>query len=478
MIRRSLTFRLVFWYCSLLLVLGAGFSVYTVMGFTRYADATTRRTLAGRAEEVWRLAEPHLGDRAALAAAIESRFEPEDQSRFIRLSVGGVVLYASGPPAEADFDPGQIPPPRPGVAGRMIHEAGANVVAQDFALPDGTVAIVESGRPDAILREMRRGLETSLIVALPLLLGIAGAGGWMLVRQALAPVSNMVVAAEALSFNSPEKRLPLRGTLEPIGLLGQSLNRMLDRLESAYQHVSQFSADTAHELRTPLTIIQGELELIQAAAELPEHFRAALAAVLQETTRLGRIVESLITLSRMGSFWGKQVHLPVDLRAVTAETVEQMHLLAEDKDVVLECAAGDAVTIMADRNRLKQVLVNLIDNAVKFTQPGGRITVSLTSSATTATLIVADTGIGISAEHHARIFDRSYRIGGGGGGGELGAGLGLAIAKSICAAHGGKIDVTSSPGHGATFRVELPRGLDGQSPRLRSSDAIRVAAGS
>lgn len=476
MIPRSLTFRLVFWYCSLLFVLGVGFSVYTVVGFTRYADASSHRTLAGRTQEIWRLAGPQLGDNAALAAAIERRFEPENQSRFIRLSVGGVVLYASGPPVEADFDPRRIPLPRPGGAGQMIDEAGAYVVAQDFTLPDGRVATVEAGRRDAVLRETRQGLETSLIVALPLLLGIAGASGWLLVRRALAPVSNMIVAAEALSFNSPEKRLPLLGTLEPIGLLGQSLNRMLDRLDSAYQHVSQFSADTAHELRTPLTIIQGELELIQAAADLPEHFRAALTAMLQETMRLGRIVESLITLSRMGSFWGKQAHLPVDLREITTETVEQMHLLAEDKDIVLECAAGDTVTIMADRNRLKQVLVNLIDNAVKFTPPGGRVTVSLTSSATTATLIVADNGIGISPEHHTAIFDRSYRIGGGGG--ELGAGLGLAIAKSICAAHGGRIELTSMPGHGATFRVELPRGLDGSSPAYRSSDVIRVATGS
>ena len=284
MIRRSLTFRLALWYCGLLLVLGAGFSVYTVVGFTRYADAASRRTLTGRAQEVWRLASPLLGDRDKLAAAIVRRFEPENQSRFIRVSVGGVVLYASGPPVEADFDPRGIPLPRPG-AGQMIHEAGADVVAQDFTLPDGTVAIVESGRPNAILRETRRGLETSLIVALPLLLGIAGVGGWMLVRRALAPVSNMIVAAEALSFNSPEKQLPLLGTLEPIGRLGQSLNRMLDRLESAYLHVSQFSADTAHELRTPLTIIQGELELLRAAADLPDHLGTALAAVLQETIR-------------------------------------------------------------------------------------------------------------------------------------------------------------------------------------------------
>ncbi len=460
MIRRSLTFRLAAWYCGVLLVLGAGFGVYTAVGFTRYVDATSRRTLAGRADEVWALARPLLGDRAPLAAAIRNRFEPEGQNRFIRLSLAGTVLYRSGPPVEGMFDPGRVPPPRPGATGRLIHEAGLDIVAEKFALSDGRVAIVESGHPDVVLRDARRGLETSLIIALPVFLTIAAAGGWMLVRRALAPVSQMIAAAEALSFNSPEKRLPLHGALEPIARLGQSLNRMLDRLDNAYQHVSQFSAETAHELRTPLTIIQGELELIQRAAELPDHLRAPLAAVLQETMDLAHIVESLITLSRMGSFWGKQAHLPVDLQELAAETVEQMRLLAEDKAVALDCAAAGAVVVMADRTRLKQVLVNLVDNAVKFTPPGGRVTVSLTSSAKTAAMIVADNGIGIAAEHHTRIFDRSYRVAGAS---DRGAGLGLAIAKSICAAHGGKIELTSVPGHGSSFRVELPRGPDGLS---------------
>ena len=458
MIRRSLALRLASWYCGVLLVLGAGFAAYTAIGFTRYVDATSCRTLMGRAEEIWNFARPLLGDRAALAASIRNRFEPEGQNHFIRISVDDAVLYRSGPPVQGTFDPGRIPLPRPRAAGRLIHEAGLYVVAEEFKLPDGRAAVVESGHPDAVLRDARRGLETSLMIALPVFLTIAATGGWVLVQHALGPVSQMIIAAEALSFNSPEKRLPLLGALEPIASLGQSLNRMLDQLDNAYQHVGQFSAEIAHELRTPLTIIHGELELIQRTAELPDYLRSSLGGVLQETAHLAHIVESLITLSRMGSFWGKQAHLPVDLRELIVETVEQMRLLAEDKAVALECEAADAVLVMADRTRLKQVLVNLVDNAVKFTPMGGRVTVSLSTSATTAAMIVADNGIGIASEHHARIFERSYRVGGANDGG---AGLGLAIAKSICVAHGGRIDLTSAPGYGTTFRVELPRGLDG-----------------
>jgi signal transduction histidine kinase len=465
MIARSLTFRLAAWYCGVLLVLGAAFAIYTAAGFTRYMHATSQRTLEGRAEEIWAFARPLLDDRAALAAAIRNRFEPEGQNRFIRISVDGTVVYRSGPPVEATFDPGQVPVPRTATAEGLKHEGGLYIIAKAFLLPDGRVAIVESGHPDRVLRDARRGMETLLIVALPMFLAVATLGGWVLARRALAPVSQMIAAAEALSFNSPDKRLPLAGALEPIASLGQSLNRMLDRLESAYQHVGQFSAEAAHELRTPLAIVRGELELIQRSAELPQQFRAAFAAVLQEAVRLAHIVESLSTLARMGSFWGKQAHLPVDLQELASETVEQMRLLAEDKAVTLRCTAGGAAMVMGDRNRLKQVLVNLVDNAVKFTPPGGRVTVSSASSATSAVVTVADSGIGIAAEHHPRIFERSYRVDNATC---PGAGLGLAIVKSICLAHGGVISLTSAPGAGSSFRVELPRGLEGRSSRRRS----------
>ncbi|MGB8841410.1 MAG: HAMP domain-containing sensor histidine kinase [Aliidongia sp.] len=399
-----------------------------------------------------------------MTTAIKQRFEPEGQNRFIRLTMDGTALYTSPPPVDGDFDPERIPLPAATVKAHAIHEGGADIFAQRFARPDGSIVVIESGHSDAQLQQARQGLKTTLVVALPIFLVIAAAGGWFLIHRTLSPNSKMIVAAVALSFNSPETRLPLDGTLEPITRLGQSLNRMLDRLANSYQHISRFSAETAHELRTPLTIARGELELVQTSADLPEHLHAALAAVLVETARLGDIVESLITLSRMDSIWGKQAHLPTDLCELAAETVEQMCLLAEDMGIALDRVVGASVTIMADRNRLKQVLVNLIDNAVKFTPPGGRIMVSVGASAgDTATIAVTDTGIGITPEHHTRIFDRFYRIST-----DQGAGLGLAIVKSICAAHGGTIEVRSDPGQGTCFSIVLPCGLDRQPPRPKA----------
>ena len=456
MIRHSLTARLVSWYSALLLFLGLGFAAYTTMEFSYFAKSTTRQTLQGRAAEVWNLARPLLDNRNRLAEVIGRRFQPEAQGRFIRIGVGNVTLYQSGNPLDAQFDPRLIQLPRAFKRGAVIHEAGLYLVASSFSLPDGTIAVIETGQPDVVLREARRALEASLMVTLPLLLALAAIGGWVLVRQTLSPVRAMIVAAEAMSFNSPEKRLPVLGALEPIGLLGQSLNRMLVRLDSAYQHVSRFSADTAHELRTPMTIMQGELELIQMDAELPRHLQVPLSGVLQETRRLGQIIGELSTLSELGSFRGKEAHLPTELFGLAIEVVEQMVLLAQEKGVLLENLALDRVTIMADRNRLKQVLVNLIDNAIKFTPCGGRVTVSVLANQTTAVLSVADTGVGIAPEHHERIFERSYRVMGMDR--IAGAGLGLAIAKSICTAHGGRITVASDPERGAVFRVELPRG--------------------
>jgi signal transduction histidine kinase len=273
-------------------------------------------------------------------------------------------------------------------------------------------------------------------------------------RRALNPVEAMINAAEAYTFNAPHNRLPLVGTEPRIEALGLALNRMLDRLDSAYAHVSRFSADAAHELRTPLTIVRGELELVVVQANLSSDVDRAISTALEEMTRLSGMVDSLINLSRMDSLWGKRTHSSIDLRALAAETIEQMNLLAEEKKISLEMPRGQPVIAAGDRDRLKQVLVNLLDNAIKYTPPGGRVAVDTGVEDDIGFLTVEDSGIGIDPDHHERIFDRFYRVSTDRG--ETGAGLGLAIVKSICQAHGGTVSLRSVPGIGSTFRIELP----------------------
>ena len=328
------------------------------------------------------------------------------------------------------------------------------IYSNNFRQPDGSVVTIDSGQSYRFARTVQRQLTTSLLIGLPVLLLLAAFAGYILMRRALVPVEVMINAAEAYSFNDPHSRLPLVGTEPRIEALGLALNRMLDRLDGAYSHVSRFSADAAHELRTPLTIIRGELELVMAQARASTDVEKAVSNALEEMTRLSGIVDSLITLSRMDSLWGKRAHSSVDLLALAAETIDQMNLMAVEKQIALERPSGSPVIVAGDRDRLKQVLVNLVDNAIKYTPTGGQVRVQVGVEADHAVLTVNDSGIGIPAQHQEKVFDRVYRVLPDRG--ESGAGLGLAIVKSIVHAHGGNVALRSSAGIGSVFRIELP----------------------
>jgi len=450
---RSVTSRLVFFYCLLLVLLGGAFLLFTAVSFQRYTRATITDNLAARAQAIWGTSQGLLDQPDHLKQLIESRFAPESQDRFIRIRVGDNMIYRSGDPVEHDFAAANVPllahaAPDASLVGDLL------IYTQTFRQEDGTPVIVDSGQSYAFARTMQARLAESLFIGLPILLLLAAAAGYGLMRRALTPVEVMINAAEAYSFNNPHSRLPLVGTEPRIEALGLALNRMLDRLDGAYVHVSRFSADAAHELRTPLTIIRGELELAMAEPRTPKDLDKAISNALEEMTRLSGIVDSLITLSRMESLWGKRAHSGVDLLALAIETIDQMSLLAVEKQIGLERPAGEPVVVAGDRDRLKQVLVNLLDNAIKYTPPGGQVRVKAGVENDAAFLVVEDTGIGIAPDHQDRVFDRFYRVSPDRG--ESGAGLGLAIVKSIIHAHGGTVTLHSVSGWGSSFRIDLP----------------------
>jgi len=372
--------------------------------------------------------------------------------RFIRIRAGERIFYQSGIPESRDFSPAQLPLTEPGP---LAHRIGnALVFSGGFRDARGRIVVVETGQSDQFARTVQTRLATSLIIGLPVLLIAAALAGYFLMRQALTPVEVMINAAENYTFNNPHNRLPLVGAEPRIEALGLALNRMLDRLDGAYSHVSRFSADAAHELRTPLTIIRGELELVASNARKPSDVDQAIANALEEMTRLSSIVDSLITLSRMESLWGKRTHSPVDLMELATETIDQMNLMAVEKDITLTRPIGPSVMVAGDRERLKQVLVNLIDNAFKYTQRGGRVSVEVGTRDDNGFVSVEDTGIGIDPRHHEKVFERFYRVTPDRG--EQGAGLGLAIVRSICHAHGGTISLRSVREFGSSFRMEIP----------------------
>jgi heavy metal sensor kinase len=450
---RSVTSRLVIFYCLLLVLLGAAFLLFTVLSFQHYTRQTVTENLAARTQEIWNTAQGLLDRPDRLADIMERRFAPELQDRFIAIRSGKKLIYRSRDPAERDFSAGAIP--------LLSHaRAGTNLVGdlllytRNFQQADGSWVTIDSGQSYQFAQTVENRLATSLFIGLPVLLLLAAVAGYSLMRRALTPVEVMINAAETYSFNNPHNRLPLVGTEPRIEALGLALNRMLDRLDGAYSHVNRFSADAAHELRTPLTIIRGELELAMAQARTSTDIDKAISNALDEMTRLSGIVDSLTTLSRMDSLWGKRTHASIDLLALATETIDQMNLLAVEKRISLEKPSGPPVTVAGDRDRLKQVLVNLVDNAIKYTLPGGQVRVEAGVAGDNAFISVEDTGIGIPSDHWDRVFDRFYRVSPDRG--ENGAGLGLAIVKSIVHAHGGTVTLQSSPKAGSCFRVELP----------------------
>jgi len=273
----------------------------------------------------------------------------------------------------------------------------------------------------------------------------------------LRPVEEIRQKAAQITSRNLSERLPVVHTGDELERLATDLNRMIARLEESFQQINRFSADASHELRTPLTVLQGELEAIaQKGHNLPEDVRDTIGSALEETQRLAKIVENLLAISRLEAGEARVQPVRLDFAELARTTADQMKLLAEEKRISLTSDGSEPVEVEADPSRLKQVVVNLLDNAIKYTPEGGNVSISVTRRDHRAILEVADTGLGISANDLPHIFDRFYRADKARSRQMGGTGLGLSIVRSICQAHGGQVTVNSAEGRGSRFRVELP----------------------
>jgi heavy metal sensor kinase len=321
---------------------------------------------------------------------------------------------------------------------------------------DGTRYRVEVGASGASVDASLTDMMLMLAVGLPLAVGVAIAGGFLLVHRALDPVARIARKAEQVTQHNLSERLPVVRSGDEIERLSVALNHMISRLEEAIHGSKQFVADASHELRTPLTVMRGELESLAQDADLAGETRERLGSVLEEVERLAEIVEGLFALSRLDAGESPGEWVRFDLAELAATTAEQMSLLAEDKEVSVVCDSSPGVTVAGDRARLKQVVVNLLDNAIKYTPRGGRVALRVTREDGYAVLEVSDTGVGIPAEALPHVFKRFFRVDRARSRDQGGAGLGLAIVKSICSAHGAEVEVRSRPGEGSSFRIRQP----------------------
>jgi heavy metal sensor kinase len=285
-------------------------------------------------------------------------------------------------------------------------------------------------------------------------------GRW-LAAQALRPIDTITRTALAISrADDLDKRIPQVGPQDEVGRLAATFNLMLDRLEKLFRAQQRFIADISHELRSPLTTIRGNVDLLRRMNCVDE---PSLDAIQAESERMARLVGDLLLLAQADA--GQPIRRErVELDTVMLEVFRQVHPLAEG--VELAIGEEDQATILGDPDRLKQLLLNLVDNAIKYTPKGGKVTLGLRRAKGWAVLSVTDTGVGIPEKDLPHIFERFYRVDKARSRAAGGTGLGLPIVQWIVLAHGGRIEAQSEPGKGTTFTVWLPR-LDSQYNQLR-----------
>jgi len=305
--------------------------------------------------------------------------------------------------------------------------------------------------------EMLGEIQATFAWLIPLAIFLAAAGGYFLARKSLEPVAAMSTQASRIGAANLRDRLSIRDTDDELGQLAQSFNLLLDRLERSFEQQRRFMADASHELRTPVAILRGEAEVALSQPRRAEEYRESLAILLQEARRLAHIVEDLFTLTRADA--GQYTIAPSNfyLEELVNDCLHSIRALALAKKITLAVEPIEECPILADEGLLRRMLLNLLDNAIKYTPEEGRITVTCRRQGDEYALSVSDTGTGIPGELQARIFERFFRADKARSRTDQnrGAGLGLAIARWVAEAHHGRLELSHSDSQGSVFTVFL-----------------------
>lgn len=359
-------------------------------------------------------------------------------------------------PGLADED---LPPAPSGPDGRPAHDGEfpgtgrQRVMARRVSLGEREAVMLLLAPLEPVDRELAH-VRSVLLLAGPFALLLSAAFAYFLARKALAPVDRLRREADAVTAERLDRRLPVFNPGDELGRLTRTINAMIERLERSFAEVRRFTADASHELRTPLTVLRSEVEVALGKEMSPAGHRELLGDILEELGRMGRLTDQLLALSRRDAGVEHLEPAPLDLYALAAGVADALRPLAEAKGVQLRIEGQGPAEVHGDEARLRQVFINLLDNAIKYTPEGGAVAVRV--GPRPGVVAVEDTGIGIPAEHLGRVFDRFYRVDRARGRAEGGTGLGLSIARSIVQAHGGRIEIASTAGEGTICTVTLP----------------------
>jgi heavy metal sensor kinase len=327
--------------------------------------------------------------------------------------------------------------------------------AAPFNLDSRTRIAIIVGRLTREISEMLSIFRVVIIYSAVAVLLLAGVGGMFLANRALEPFDHISDIAREIGEGDLSRRIDIQSEDE-MGRLAGTLNGMIARLEESFQKQRQFAADASHELRTPLAIIQAESSLALDKKRSQAEYRRSLELVSQEVAYMSEIIGKLLLLARNDAGSESLNFQEVNVRDLLTELSSDVEALAQEKAVTFNLGPMDNLTVKGDRLKLRQLFLNILDNALRYTPGGGTVSGSLVRKNGNAYVSVSDTGMGIPAEDLPFIFDRFYRVDKARSRSDGGLGLGLAIANSIAKLHGGKIEVESQVGKGSTFHIILP----------------------
>jgi heavy metal sensor kinase len=472
--------RLTLWYTCVLALVLIVFAFVTYTYLARAARERTDHSLADTANSLAAGFATEANDEGLsgedAAAEVTREFQFDDRQALV-FDESGRVVASSAPPSGAGRERASpsittLSQSLSGLLGSAARSGRAYATLRGWDGGIRAVAVTARGREQIYtvviarsLRDQEEELEQArraFYVAVPLALLVAGAGGYLLARKSLAPVIEMGDRAARIGASNLNERLPVPDARSEMGRLARIFNDLLARLDLSFEQQRRFMADASHELRTPVAIVCGESEVaLSQTVRSEEEYRESLSILHDEGRRLTRIVEDLFTLARADA--GQYRFAPVSfyMDETVGECVRAVRSLAAQHRLELEYRnAADEMLFRGDEELIRRMILNLLDNAIKYTPPGGRVLVELASKVSDYAIKISDTGTGIPTEAQPHIFERFYRAdkarsrGDETGGG--GAGLGLSIASWVAEMHGGRIALERSDKSGTIFVVSLP----------------------
>jgi heavy metal sensor kinase len=380
----------------------------------------------------------------------------DDDYRWMQVwSPDGRLLFASAI-ALADPIADLATPPSDRALSIALGDRGTLRVKEESGHIAGHPVIVRAVASEARLYQEIAEFIWLVSLAVPIVVGLAGFGGYHLVKRTLRPVDRLVAGANAITAEHLDVRLPVANARDEVGQIAQAFNATLAKLEQSFNQLRRFTANASHELRTPLTALRTTGQAALASGGGLEDYREAVGDMLEEVEQLSRVLDTMILLAQADAGIIPVEREPVDLDALVTGVARECDVLAQDKEqrVSLSCAAGAATV---DPTVLRIAVANILHNAIRYGPPSSTVKVRAFADSTSWTIEVEDSGPGIAEEHHAKLFERFYRVDPGRSRALGGIGLGLAMARWSVEAHGGRIHVKSREGAGSIFRIVLPR---------------------